>query len=186
MREYTVLVDAISKAFAATGLRVGWAVGPTDVMARMSDLLGHVGAWAPRAEQVAVAELLGAHEEIVAYRDEIRRGVRARLDALYAMLGALREAGHPVEAITPMGAIYLSARFALVGRRTPDGATLATNEDIRRYLLREAGLAIVPFQAFGATDDSGWFRLSVGAVSMAEIEALGPRLRMALEAVRDG
>src|SRR5262249_11302171 len=51
MRDYTVFVDGISKPFAATGLRVGWAAGPVDVIQAMSNLLGHVGAWAPRAEQ---------------------------------------------------------------------------------------------------------------------------------------
>jgi aspartate aminotransferase len=55
---YTVYIDGISKAFAATGLRVGWSVGPADVIERMSALLGHVGAWAPRAEQVATVQLL--------------------------------------------------------------------------------------------------------------------------------
>ena len=184
MRDYTIMVDAISKAFAATGLRVGWAVGPADVMARMSDLLGHVGAWAPRAEQVAVAQLLDRDDEIRAFRDEFLAGVQLRLDALHAMLNELRDAGHPVGVIPPMGAIYLTARFDLVGRRAADGTALDTNDAIRRYLLREAGLAVVPFQAFGATDDSGWFRLSVGAVSMREIEELRPRLGRALEGVR--
>ena len=54
---YTLFVDGISKAFAATGLRVGWAVGPPFLISRMKDFLGHVGAWAPRPEQVATAEL---------------------------------------------------------------------------------------------------------------------------------
>jgi aspartate aminotransferase len=79
-----------------------------------------------------------------------------------------------------MGAIYLSARFALNGRTTADGGSLRTNEDIRRYLLQHAGLAVVPFQAFGSRDESGWYRLSVGAVSMAEIDRMLPRLRAAL------
>jgi aspartate aminotransferase len=181
--EYTVFVDGISKAFAATGLRVGWAVGPRDVIGRMSDLLGHVGAWAPRAEQVASARLLAATGEVRAYQAEITRGAQARLDALYAGTRALRDAGHPVDAIPPMGAIYLSVRFALAGRRTPAGEALHTNEDVRRYLLEAAGLAIVPFQAFGLAGDSGWFRMSVGAVSPAEIAAMLPRLRAALEAL---
>ena len=51
-------VDAISKAFAATGLRVGWAVAPPDIIRPMNDIVGHVGAWAPRPEQVATAKLL--------------------------------------------------------------------------------------------------------------------------------
>jgi aspartate aminotransferase len=61
--------------------------------------------------------------------------------------------------------------------------TLRTNEEIRRYLLQEAGLAVVPFQAFGGTEESGWFRLSVGAVSVSEIERVMPRVRAALEGV---
>jgi len=93
---------------------------------------------------------------------------------------ALRKEGFAVDAITPMGAIYLSARFALIGKKTPDGTTLHTNEEIRKYLLAQAQLAIVPFQAFGSTENTGWFRLSVGAVSVAEIAQMLPRLRNAL------
>src|ERR1700759_5587335 len=47
MREYTVFVDAISKAFAATGVRVGWAFGPAEIIGKMKSILGHIGAWAP-------------------------------------------------------------------------------------------------------------------------------------------
>jgi aspartate aminotransferase len=183
MEPYTVIVDGISKAFAATGLRVGWVVGPADIVQPMSNILGHVGAWAPRAEQVATAQFLGMDDELRAYRGEITRGLETRLNALHRALMAMRADGLPVDAIAPMGAIYLSARFALNGRRTRSGATLRTNEEIRRYLLQEAGLAVVPFQAFGGTDESGWFRLSVGAVSVGEIERVMPRVRAALEAV---
>jgi aspartate aminotransferase len=52
-----------------------------------------------------------------------------------------------------------------------------TAEEGRAWLLRAAGLAIVPFQAFGVTRDTGWFRLSVGAVSLAQIERMLGRLR---------
>jgi len=185
MAPYTIFVDGISKAFAATGLRVGWAVGPADVIGRMSDLLGHVGAWAPRAEQVATAQMLGAEDEVRRYHEEVTRGLRQRLDLLYDGARALRASGLPVEAIPPMGAIYLSVRFPLNGRRAPSGAVLRTNDDIRRYLLERAALAVVPFQAFGFAEDTGWFRLSVGAVSPEEITAMLPRLREALEAVAD-
>jgi aspartate aminotransferase len=184
MARYTIYVDGISKAFAATGVRVGWVVGPPDVIRPMSDLLGHVGAWAPRAEQVATARLLGAVDEIRAYHEGLLGGVQARLAALYDGLMAMQRDGLPVEAIRPMGAIYLSARFALNGRRAPEGGALRTNEDVRRYLLQHAGLAIVPFQAFGSREESGWYRLSVGAVSLEEIDRVLPRLRVALERVR--
>jgi aspartate aminotransferase len=65
---YTVSVDAISKAFAATGLRVGWALGPNDVIRAMGDYLADVGTWAPRPEQVATAMFLSAPDAVAAYR----------------------------------------------------------------------------------------------------------------------
>jgi aspartate aminotransferase len=183
MQQYTILVDAISKSFAATGLRVGWAVGPADVIKRMSDVLGHVGAWAPRAEQIATTHLLNDDAGMDEYHARMRPEVQKRLDALAEILETLRAERFPVETTPPRGAIYLSARFAVAGMRTPDGEQLGTNESIRRYLLRAAGLAVVQFQAFGSTEDTGWFRLSVGAVSMADIAALQPRLRAALAAL---
>ncbi|HEX5871507.1 MAG TPA: aminotransferase class I/II-fold pyridoxal phosphate-dependent enzyme, partial [Longimicrobium sp.] len=183
MREYTLFVDGISKAFAATGVRVGWTVAPEDVTRRMGSVLGHVGAWAPRAEQIATARVLEDTAAIEAYHAEMKAGVQTRLQALYDGVQALAEAGYAVQAIPPMGAIYLSVHFPLHGWTTPNGAVLATNEDIRLYLLDAAGLGVVPFQAFGFMDDTGWFRTSVGAVSMDEIRAMFARLTPALAAL---
>jgi len=168
---YTIMLDAASKSFAATGLRVGWAVMPPAARQRMADILGHVGAWAPKPEQVAMAAFLDDEAAIAAYHATMRTRVRERLDALAAGFAAMRAEGLPVEVIEPQGAIYLSVRFALPGH---------TNEATRRRLLDTAGFAIVPFQAFGLAEDSGWFRISVGAVSMAEIAAALPRVRAAL------
>ncbi|MDP4200448.1 MAG: aminotransferase class I/II-fold pyridoxal phosphate-dependent enzyme [Bacteroidota bacterium] len=179
----TIFVDGISKAFAATGVRVGWCVAPPDIAGAMSNILGHIGAWAPRAEQLATAALLLDEDAIQTYHSLMIREIEVRLDALYDGLTAMQRSGLPVDAITPMGAIYLTARFDLIGRRTPSGKTLATNEDIRKYLLESARLAVVPFQAFGSQENTGWFRLSVGAVSMDEIETMLPRLRDSLEAL---
>ena len=178
---YTVYVDGISKAFAATGIRVGWIVAPPDVAAPMSGLLGHVGAWAPKAEQGAVASLLGDETAMRSYRARMVAGVRERLDLLYTGIGTLRSERCRVEVLAPEGAIYLSARFGLTGRHAPDGTRLATDEDVRAYLLNAAGVAIVPFQAFGVQGDSGWYRLSVGAVSPEQIMRMLPRLRQAIE-----
>jgi len=180
---YTVYVDGISKALAATGVRVGWIVAPPDLAGPMSGLLGHVGAWAPKAEQSAVAAFLADTAAMRAYRDRMVGGVRERLDLLFAGLQSMRGAGLPVEAIAPEGAIYLSARFALAGRTAPDGTRLDTDEAVRAYLLHAAGVAMVPFQAFGVSGDSGWFRLSVGAVSPEQITRTLPRLRDAIAAV---
>jgi aspartate aminotransferase len=181
-----VLVDGISKAFAATGLRVGWAVGPTDVIARMSALLGHMGAWAPRPEQVASAALLSDHRAIRDFQDRYRPAVQSRLDRLHRGLTAIGAGGQPVQSLPPAGAIYLTARIHPFGRHTPEGQALATNEDVRRYLLEAAGVAVIPFQAFGTEGDTGWFRFSVGAVEETEIDAALERLATALQALGPG
>ena len=91
-----------------------------------------------------------------------------------------------MQAIEPQGAIYMSVRFALAGRRTQTGQLLNGSEDIRSWLLREASLAIVPFSAFGVApqDEDGWFRASVGAVSIQDVRDALPRLRRALNALQ--
>ena len=184
MAAYTIFVDAISKSLCATGLRVGWVVAPPYVTSRMRDLLGHVGAWAPRPEQLAAAEVLRDLPGMAAFHREMTAKVQERLDLLADGLSALQARGLPVRAIPPQGAIYLSAQFALHGRTLPEtGGTLSSNEDIRRYLLDAAGMAVVPFQAFGMTAETGWMRLSVGAVSPAEIRETLPRVEAALLAL---
>jgi aspartate aminotransferase len=180
---FTIYVDGISKALAATGIRVGWIVAPPDIAAPMSGLIGHVGAWAPKAEQSAVASFLADEVAMRDYRAQIVAGVRERLDLLYTGIGTMRSERCHVEVLAPEGAIYLSARFGLTGRRAPDGTVLATDEDVRAYLLKAAGVAIVPFQAFGVKEDSGWYRLSVGAVSPEQIMRMLPRLRQAIDAL---
>jgi aspartate aminotransferase len=176
---YVIFLDAISKAFCATGMRVGWGVMPPAIRKRMSDILGHVGAWAPKAEQAGVAKFLAQPDAVRAFRDGVRRRLDERLEALYDGVMAMKADGFPVDAIEPQGAIYLSARFDLFGR-TIRGLAVRTNDDVRRLLLEEAGLGVVPFQAFGLAGDTGWFRLSVGAVSMEDIAAAFPRLRAML------
>ncbi|MGH9443817.1 MAG: pyridoxal phosphate-dependent aminotransferase [Thermoanaerobaculia bacterium] len=179
MFPYTILLDGISKQFAATGLRVGWALGPPALIRRMRDILGHVGAWAPKPEQVATARFLADREGVESYRSEFLSRVEARLELLYSLFSRLKAAGLPVEAIEPQGAIYLSARFALAGQEI-GGSRLRTNEEIRKLLLQRAGIAAVPFQAFGYRPENGWFRLSVGAVSEQDIVSAEPRLRECL------
>jgi aspartate aminotransferase len=183
MARYTVIVDGISKAFAATGLRVGWAAGPVDVMSRMSAVLGHVGAWAPRPEQVASASFLNEPEAIAAFETDFKRRVKSRLDLLHDGIQSLKREGLPVDSIPPMGAIYLTARIHPFGRSTPGGTRIETNEHVRHHLLEAAGIGIVPFQAFGSVDDDGWFRLSIGAVSEADISQALPKLAEALRSL---
>jgi len=179
---WLVIVDGISKAFAATGLRVGWALGAPAVIARLKDFLGHVGAWAPRPEQVATAAFLRDSAAIETFRATMTAALLARLDALHSGFNALRDEGYPVDCVRPQGAMYLSLRLNLAGRSV-GGVTIADNEAIRKLLLERAGVAVVPFQAFGLSGESGWFRLSAGAVSLEDIRGAMPRVRSLLEGV---
>lgn len=179
---WVIVVDGISKAFASTGLRVGWVTAAPAVIARMKDFLGHVGAWAPRPKQVATATFLRDPAAIVEFRTGMNQGLSARLDALHRGFTTLKEAGYPVDCVRPQGAMYLSLQLDLVGR-TVDGARLGDNEAIRRLCLERAGLAMVPFQAFGLPEDTGWFRLSVGAVSEEAIALMLPRVEELLNSL---
>jgi aspartate aminotransferase len=180
---YVIALDGISKAFASTGLRLGWVLAAPPLVTRMKDFLGHVGTWAPRAEQVGTAEFLQNPAAVAEYRATMHAAVKARLDALYRGFSELRAAGLPVDCIEPQGAIYLSLRLDLIGK-TVDGKKVETNDDIRVLLLERAGLGVVPFQAFGLKGESGWFRMSVGSVSLRDIEDAFPRVRALLEQVR--
>ena len=181
LRDYVVYIDGISKCFAATGVRVGYAFGPKVVIDKMKGLLGHVGAWAPKAEQVAAAKFLPQTEAVDEFVAGFKTKLQATLEAAYQGLKQLRNQGYPVDAIAPAGAIYLTAQIDVLGRRTAAGEVLATTKEITAYLLTEAGLAVVPFSAFGAAATAPWFRLSVGAESRASVEAALPRLQAALD-----
>lgn len=183
MAKYTILIDGISKAFAATGLRVGWALGPTDVIARMNLMLMHMGGWAPKPEQTAAAAMLDDDEAIASYHAVLKPALERRLQALHQGFQKLKAAGHPVDSIAPTGAIYVSARVHPFGKKDASGRTIETNEDVRRFLLEGAGFGVVPFQAFAVPGDTGWMRLSVGAVSEAQIAAGLARLETALSAL---
>jgi len=77
--------------------------------------------------------------------------------------------------------LYLTVQFDLIGKRTSDGTLLESTEDITAYLLNGAGVALVPFYAFGAPKNSTWYRLSVGTVKDDSVSEVLNDLRRALE-----
>lgn len=180
MRPYTIYIDAISKVFAATGVRVGWSMGPAEVIAKMKAILTHVGAWAPMAEQKAVAVYLSKTEAIKAYLTHFKKEVEERLRSIYAGFMQLKNEELQVDAIAPEAAIYLTIKVDLTGKQTQEGKSLATQSDVTAYLLDAAGLAVVPFYAFGADKSSPWYRLSVGTCKNEEINEMISKLREAL------
>jgi aspartate aminotransferase len=180
MKKYTIFIDGISKAFAATGVRVGWSMGPAEVIAKMKAINSHVGAWAPMAEQKAVAKFLVQENAVNNYFKDFKEAVEYRLRHIYDGFIALKNEGFAVDAIIPQAAIYLTVQINLVGK-TALGKTLLTQADVTAYILDEAKLAIVPFNCFGAKDDSNWYRISVGCVKKEEITEMLGKLKAALE-----
>lgn len=180
MREYTIYVDAISKVFAATGLRVGWALGPAAIIAKMNGILAHVGTWAPMPEQKAVAQFLQDDTAIHEYLSSFKLALYERLSRIHAGMAELKAAGLPVDSIEPQAAIYLSVKVDIKGRKTSAGKILTHQSDVTRWLLDEAKLALVPFSAFGMDGENPWYRLSVGTCKNEAIPAMLLQLKTAL------
>lgn len=146
----------------------------------MKSILGHVGAWSPRAEQVATARFLNKPAAVNAFMDKFKNEIEQRLRGFYDGLMVLKNEGFAVDSIAPQAAIYLTVRFELKGKIKENGEVLETTEHVTSYLLNEAKLAIVPFYAFGASRTSSWYRLSVGTASMDDVSGSISSLRLAL------
>jgi aspartate aminotransferase len=180
MKDYTIFIDGISKAFAATGVRVGWSMGPAHLIEKMKAINSHVGAWAPMAEQKAVANYLGQPQNIDNYFLVFKAAIEERLRKIYNGFIKLKNEGFTVDAVAPQAAIYLTVQINLLGKKTTEGKILATQTEVTAYILDEAKIAIVPFYAFGASKNSNWYRLSVGTCKTEEIDEMLEQLRTAL------
>jgi aspartate aminotransferase len=181
MKKYTVFVDGISKSLAATGVRVGWSMGPKFVIEKMKSLLNHIGAWAPKPEQMATAKYLSDFKNYDAFVANQKVNLHKRLDGFYKGFMQLKSEGHKVNAIVPQAALYLTIQFALHGMKTADGKVLQTTKDVTKYILDEGKVAVVPFYAFGASEDSNWYRLSVGTCKAEDVDGVISNLRAALK-----
>jgi aspartate aminotransferase len=181
---YTIYIDGISKCLAATGVRVGWAFGPENIIGKMKSLLGHIGAWAPKAEQVAVANYFKNKLGVDEFLNHFKTQIQSSLDELYQGFQLLKQEGFAVDAIVPMGAIYLTLKIDYIGKTTADGQVLTNSADVNFYLIKEAGTALVPFSAFGNDENMPWFRASIGGCSLQDIKDMLPRIKAALSKLK--
>ncbi|MFS4895158.1 hypothetical protein SOO45_13940, partial [Staphylococcus aureus] len=132
--------------------------GPGNVIAKMKAVLSHLGAWAPMAEQKAVAQYLLQQRAIQQYLVHFKSEIEYRLQTIHDGLIALKNKGYAVDAVAPQAAIYLAIKLDLVGKRYANEQVLSTQADVTSYILGEAKLAVVPFSAFGAGANSPWYR----------------------------
>ena len=184
LKDYVIYVDGISKCLAGTGVRVGWAFGPQHVISKMKALLTHIGAWAPKAEQVAVAKYFSDKTQVDQFLGAFKAQVQLSLDALYDGFKELKNEGFAVDAVVPMGAIYLTIQIDYIGKTTPAGQVLKNSGDVTFYLIKEALAAFVPFSAFGTDDTNSWYRASVGGCSLTDIQEMIPRIKTALSVLK--
>jgi aspartate aminotransferase len=170
VRRRTVIIDGVSKAFAMTGWRIGFALAPLPVIEGMATLQGQSTTNAAAVSQAAaVAALEGPTEDLERMRAEFDRRRRYMVTTLRAIPG--------VTCVEPRGAFYAFPDVsAFVGRKTPQGRRIDSDLTLCEHLIEEARVAVVPGSAFYAP---GFMRLSY-ATSMATIEKGLARLCEAL------
>lgn len=137
MRERTILVDSLSKKFAMTGWRLGWAIGPKEVVAAMTKMQENVAACAPLPSQYAAIEALSDNTDI-AY---IRETFEARRDLIYAEVNKCEK----LSALKPGATFYIFVNIEKTGLKSIDFA-------IR--LLEFEHVAVVPGVAYGKAYDN--------------------------------
>ena len=112
---------------------------------------------------------------------EINNKINERLTGFHKGFQMLKAEGYRINSIAPEAAIYLTVQFKLHGQKTSEGKLLETTQDVTKYILDEAKVAIVPFYAFGASVDSSWYRLSVGTCKLEDVKGAIENLRTALK-----
>ena len=143
MRERTVVVNGMSKAFAMTGWRVGWAAAPKAIASEISKVQSHSTGHPPSMAQFASVEAFRSARDTVAAMArefEARRGV---------VMGRLAEIPG-MRCVPPDGAFYVFPNVSGLFGKTVAGRTLKTGEDVALALLDAAQVAVVPGEAFGS------------------------------------
>jgi aspartate/methionine/tyrosine aminotransferase len=170
LAETCVVVNGVAKTFAMTGWRVGWMIGPRDVVAAATNLQSHATSNVANVSQrAALAALTGGLECAATMREAFDRRRRRMYELLSAMPG--------VTCVEPEGAFYAFPSFAGVLGRELGGRRPASTLELADVVLDQAKVAIVPGEAFGAP---GYARLSYALGDGPLDEGLG-RLHRLLE-----
>jgi aspartate aminotransferase len=152
LRERTLAINGVSKTYAMTGWRIGWAAGPRDLIVALETLLSQSVGNCSAPGQAAAAFALNGDQSFVGECASIYRQRRDRTAQRVNAIPGL-------SCRMPDGAFYLYVNCAgLIGKRTPEGKTLANDGDVVMYLLEAAGVAVVAGAAYGL---SPYFRLSI-------------------------
>lgn len=173
LRDRTLTINGVSKAYAMTGWRIGYGGGPRALIQAMAAVQSQVTSCPSSVSQRAAIAALNGPQQIVQERCELFRQRRDHVvDALNAIPG--------LSARRPEGAFYVFANCAgVLGRRTPAGALIDSDVDFARYLMEHGGVAVVPGTAFGLAP---YFRVSY-ATSMEVLTEACQRIGRATQAL---
>ena len=162
---YLICVDGISKSLCATGIRVGWLFGPQDIVTKMSEVFSHVGAWAPKPEQNAVAKYLNDYDEMIGFVKTKTNQYSEITNKICDKIDELKERGFRIDCQRPEGGIYISIFLG-------DSTAFPTVEAYVKFLIDKCSIGLVPFEYFGSSKNRGWFRMSVGGVDPNNVEEI--------------
>ncbi|MFT5628849.1 MAG: aspartate aminotransferase [Gammaproteobacteria bacterium] len=170
LAERTIIVNGVSKAHSMTGWRIGWGIGPVDLIKAMITVQGQITSGACSIAQAAAVAALSGPKDHIAERLAI---FLSRREMIVQALNAIPGISCPV----PDGAFYVFPSCAgLIGSRTPVGVVIENDADFCAFVLAIAGLAIVPGRAFGQPNH---FRLSF-AYSDADLKDGCSRIKNAV------
>lgn len=168
VKPYTIIISGLSKSFSMTGWRIGWALGPKDVIKGMSTIQGQ-----STSNPVTFAQYgaLAAIERGPGHLSEWKKEFQARRDTVLSMLGDIPG----VTCLKPMGAFYVFPNFSCWFGKKWSGGVIENSTDVAKFLLERGSVAVVPGSPFGAPEN---VRISY-ALSMEEIEKGMGRIKIA-------
>jgi aspartate aminotransferase len=174
LRERTLTINGVSKAFAMTGWRIGYAGGPKALIKAMAKLQSQSTSNPSSISQAAaLAALTGPTDFLAGWRSEYQR----RRDLVVESLNAIEGLNCP----RPTGAFYVYPSCAgVIGKRTPGGQVIGNDTDFVMHLLESHEVAVIQGAAFGL---SPAFRISF-ATSFAQLEEACRRIAAACSALR--
>lgn len=150
LADYCVVVNGVAKTYAMTGWRVGWVIGPKDVVKAATNLQSHATSNVANVSQrAAIAALEGDLSAV----DEMKTAFERRRNTIVSMLNEIDGVVCPL----PGGAFYAYPSVKGLLGREYDGRVIDTSADLAEYILDTAEVAVVPGEAFGSP---GYLRLS--------------------------
>jgi aspartate aminotransferase len=171
--ERTLTVNGVSKAFAMTGWRIGYAGGPEALIKAMGKIQSQSTSNPTSISQAAAVAALNGDQGFLVERNA---AFKVRRDNVVAALNEVPR----LSCLTPEGAFYVYPSCAgVVGRKTPDGTVIEDSEGFATYLLESVGVAVVQGTAFGLDPH---FRISYATSDVVLAEACA-RIRKATEAI---